>query len=203
MDVEILEQEFDPKDIKKRKGPHGKMLDYVETPSVIRRLNKSFDHNWSFDVEHFEIVDGHAIVLGRLTAEGIVKMQFGSKKIANDKNGDPVSIGDDYKAAASDCLKKTATLLGVALHLYEDGEDASSMSSNKGNGKVTKAQLGRIKSLRTKAGMSSDDVLDLVERMFSTRDPMSLNTEMGAAVIAVIENRLNGNGEPGSSEEVV
>jgi uncharacterized sporulation protein YeaH/YhbH (DUF444 family) len=31
------------------------------------------------------------------------------------------------------------------------------------------------------------------ERMFSTRDPMSLNTEMGAAVIAVIENKLNGD----------
>ena len=42
MDIEILEQEFSPKEVKKRKGPHGKMLDYVETPSVIRRLNLAF-----------------------------------------------------------------------------------------------------------------------------------------------------------------
>ena len=28
MDVEILEQEFSPKEIKKRKGPHGKMYTY-------------------------------------------------------------------------------------------------------------------------------------------------------------------------------
>ena len=203
MDIEILEQEFEPKEIKKRKGPHGKMLDYVETPSVIRRLNKAFDHNWSFDVERYEIVDGHIIVLGKLTAEGIVKTQFGSKKIAKDKQGEPISIGDDMKAAASDSLKKTATLLGVALHLYEDdGDGMSTMSGNKGNGKITKAQLGKIKSLRTKAGMSADDVLDLVERMFSTRDPVSLNTEMGSAVIAVIENKLNGNGDK-ASEEVV
>ena len=203
MDIEILEQEFEPKEIKKRKGPHGKMLDYVETPSVIRRLNKAFDHNWSFDVERYEIVDGHIIVLGKLTAEGIVKTQFGSKKIAKDKQGEPISIGDDMKAAASDSLKKTATLLGVALHLYEDdGDGMSTMSGNKGNGTITKAQLGKIKSLRTKAGMSADDVLDLVERMFSTRDPVSLNTEMGSAVIAVIENKLNGNGDK-ASEEVV
>ena len=203
MDIEILEQEFSSKEIKKRKGPHGKMLDYVETSSVIRRLNKAFDHNWSFDIEKHEIVDGHVIVLGRLTAEGITKSQFGSKKLARDKNDEPVSIGDDMKAAASDALKKTATLLGVALHLYEDGDSKGmgSMSSNKGNGHVTKAQLSKIKSLRTKAGMSSDDVLDLTERMFSTRDPMSLNTEMGSAVIAVIENKLNGNGD--ESEEVV
>ena len=45
MDIEILEQEFEPKEIKKRKGPSGKMLDYVETPSVIKRLNRAFDHN--------------------------------------------------------------------------------------------------------------------------------------------------------------
>ena len=203
MDIEILEQEFEPKEIKKRKGPHGKMLDYVETPSVIRRLNKAFDHNWSFNVERYEIVDGHIIVLGRLTAEGIVKTQFGSKKVAKDKSGEPISIGDDMKAAASDSLKKTATLLGVALHLYEDdGDGMSTMSGNRGNGKITKAQLGKIKSLRTKAGMSSDDVLDLVERMFSTRDPVSLNTEMGSAVIAVLENKLNGNGDE-TGEEVV
>ena len=200
MDTEILEQEFDTKEIKRRKGPNGKMLDYVETPSVIRRLNRAFDHNWSFDIEKYEIVDGHIVVLGRLTAEGIVKSQFGSKKIARDKKGEPISIGDDMKAAASDSLKKTATLLGVALHLYQDDTEAGmGMSSNKGNGVITKAQLATIKSLRTKAGMSADEVLDLTERMFSTRDPMSLNTEMGAAVIAVLENKLNGEGK----EEVV
>ena len=34
------------------------------------------------------------------------------------KTGKPVSIGDDLKAAATDALKKGASLLGVGLHLY-------------------------------------------------------------------------------------
>jgi hypothetical protein len=60
-------------------------------------------------------------VLGRLTAEGIVKNQFGSSQITrNKKTGDLVSLGDDLKAAATDALKKAATLLGVGLHLYVD-----------------------------------------------------------------------------------
>lgn len=204
MDVEILEQEFDPKEIKRRRGPNGKMLDYVETPSVISRLNRDLDHNWSFDIVKYEIVDSHVVVLGKLTAEGITKSQFGSKKVTKDKDGEPVSIGDDCKAAASDCLKKTATLLGIALHLYENDEDGSGMSAmspSKGNGRITKAQLSKIKALRTKAGLSSDDVLDLVERMFSTRDVMSINPEMASAVIAVLEYRDGESGEP--NEEVV
>jgi len=145
------------------------------------------------------------IIRGRLTAEGISKSQYGTSKITLSKDtGEVVSIGDDFKAAGSDCLKKCCSLFGIGLHLYSSeskGNGMGKQTGNKGNGRVTKAQLSRIKSLRTKAGMSSDDVLDLVERMFSTRDPVSLNTEMGAAVIAVIENRINGDGQ--SQEEVV
>ncbi|MBD3183123.1 hypothetical protein GF312_12585 [Candidatus Poribacteria bacterium] len=206
MDIDILEQEFKPKEIKKRKGPGGKYLDYVETHSVIKRLNTAFSHNWSFSIEKYEIVDGHVIVLGKLTAEGIVKSQFGSKKLARDKQGEPVSIGDDLKSAASDSLKKTSTLMGVGLHLYQDDTDNSmdSMSPNKGNGRITKEQLNAIKALRTKAGMVSHDVLDLTERMFQTRDPMNLNKEMASAVIAVLEYMQKGNGKPDeSSQEVV
>jgi hypothetical protein len=141
-------------------------------------------------------------VKGKLTAGGVTKVQYGTSQITHAKEtGEVVSIGDDFKSAGSDSLKKCCSLFGIGLHLYSDGKGngMGAMSGNKGNGKVTKAQLGTIKSLRTKAGMSSDEVLDLTERMFSTRDPMSLNTEMGAAVIAVLENRLNGDGK----EEVV
>ena len=50
MDTSILEKEFEPAQIKQRKGRSGMMLDYVETPSVIRRLNAAFDYNWSFEI---------------------------------------------------------------------------------------------------------------------------------------------------------
>jgi hypothetical protein len=61
------------------------------------------------------------VVLGKLTAEGITKMQFGVSQVTREKNGGAlISLGDDLKAAATDSLKKCATFLGVGLHLYAD-----------------------------------------------------------------------------------
>ena len=128
-----------------------------------------------------------------------------------------VSIGDDFKAAGSDALKKCASLFGIGLHLYNgsngsnagknngsnsggsggngkadgkaNGKGMDKPSGNKGNGNVTKAQLSKIKSLRTGLSMSSDDVLDLIERMYNTRDPKELNKEMASAIISVLEKQ--------------
>jgi hypothetical protein len=51
-----------------------------------------------------------------------VKTQFGGADIkrhaSGAKSGRPLSIADDYKAAASDALKKCASLLGIGLDLY-------------------------------------------------------------------------------------
>jgi hypothetical protein len=61
------------------------------------------------------------IVIGQLNAGGIVKSQFGSSRITRAKEtGDIISLADDLKAAATDALKKAATLLGVGLHLYRN-----------------------------------------------------------------------------------
>jgi hypothetical protein len=52
----------------------------------------------------------------------IVKTQFGGAEIkrhaSGPRSGRPLSIADDYKAAASDSLKKCASLLGIGLDLY-------------------------------------------------------------------------------------
>jgi hypothetical protein len=48
-------------------------------------------------------------------------MQFGKSGITRStKDNAIVSLGDDLKAAATDALKKCATLFGVGLHLYFD-----------------------------------------------------------------------------------
>ena len=50
-----------------------------------------------------------------------MKSQFGSSRITRAKEtGDIISLADDLKAAATDALKKAATLLGVGLHLYRN-----------------------------------------------------------------------------------
>jgi hypothetical protein len=69
---------------------------------VIQRLNEALEAAWSFEVTHHEIRPDEVLVLGRLTASGIVKMQFGVSQVAREKkSGQPVSLGDDLKAAAT------------------------------------------------------------------------------------------------------
>jgi hypothetical protein len=120
MNRDLLEHPFDPVQIKQRKGRNG-VLDYVEGHTVIARLNAALDGAWSFEVVAHEVRDQEVLVLGKLTAAGIVKMQFGASQVTRDRETKAaISLGDDLKAAATDALKKCATFLGVGLHLYAE-----------------------------------------------------------------------------------
>jgi hypothetical protein len=123
MNREILEKPFGPEQIKQREGNFGKMLDYIEGHTVIQRLNDAFDADWSFTILHHDILKetDEVIVTGELKAGTIVKTQFGSSRITRAReSGDIISLADDLKAAATDAVKKAATLLGVGLHLYRN-----------------------------------------------------------------------------------
>ena len=116
---EVLEAPFPPELIKTRPGSFGASLSYLEGHTVIHRLNEAFDGNWSFKIISHQVLDEEVLVLGKLKSETVTKMAFGSSKITrSDRTGQAVSIGDDLKAAATDALKKAATLMGVGLSLY-------------------------------------------------------------------------------------
>jgi len=120
MNRDLLEMPFDPAQIKQRRGRDG-MLDYVEGHAVIARLNEAFAGQWSFEIVRHDILEDRdeILVLGKLSAEGVVKMQFGVAQITRDSETKAIiSLGDDVKAAGTDALKKCATFLGVGLHLY-------------------------------------------------------------------------------------
>jgi hypothetical protein len=121
MNRTLLERPFDPGQIRQRRGRTGGVLDYVEGHTVIARLNEAFEGAWSFEVPWHEIRETEVLVLGRLTAAGVTKTQFGSSAVTRDRETKQlVSLGDDLKAATTDALKKCATFLGVGLHLYAD-----------------------------------------------------------------------------------
>lgn len=133
MNRELLEKPFAPDQIKQREGNFGRMLDYIEGHTIIQRLNEAFDAEWSFRIISHEVVKeaDEVLVLGELKACGIVKSQFGSSKIKRTREtGEIISLADDLKAAATDALKKTATLLGVGLQLYNgrSGEQKTSQT---------------------------------------------------------------------------
>jgi hypothetical protein len=108
--------------VKRRRGSFGREISYVEGNAIIARLNDVFENSWNFSVvEHHELSTGEVLVLGRLTVLGVVKEAFGRGMPAISKEtGEVLSAADAYKAAATDALKKAATLLGVALSLYAD-----------------------------------------------------------------------------------
>src|SRR3954451_6012190 len=125
--VDFLMQRTPKKEIKTRQGRGGLQFSYVEHGYVTERLNLVFGFNWDFDIVDKQILEDEVIVEARLTVrtpggQTIVKTQFGGAEIkrhaSGAKSGKPLSIADDYKAAASDALKKCASLLGVGLDLY-------------------------------------------------------------------------------------
>lgn len=119
----ILTQKTPAQFVKQRPGPGGIRLDYVEIGYVVNLLNQVFGWDWDFRILEQQIGHKQVWVRGelviRLKGQTITKAQYGGAEIKfNRAGGGPVSIADDLKAAASDCLKKCASLLGVAGDIY-------------------------------------------------------------------------------------
>lgn len=131
--------------IKKRKGRGGKEFDYIPVGITIKVLNSVFGFNWSFEITKEEIISvaKQVLVKGKLKVrlqdgQEIIKEQFASKEIQmyskdNPRAGEYISIGDDFKGAASLCLTKCASMFGLFSDIYSsefyakwempDGED--------------------------------------------------------------------------------
>jgi hypothetical protein len=103
----------------------GVELRYVSGEQVVRRLNEVLGvAGWSFRILRHEIhaEADEAWALGELVAEidgrRVVRQQFGSQKLKRSRStGTPLDIGFDLKGAATDAMKKCASLLGVGLYL--------------------------------------------------------------------------------------
>jgi len=128
---DIVLMQTPPGEIKSRPGRGGQQLSYVEIGYVVETLNRAFGFDWDFEVvQHTFLENANEVcVLGRLTVRAgnhvIVKQQFGGSDVKTLKNsGKPISLSDDFKVAASDALKKCASLLGVAHDVYR-GEAAT------------------------------------------------------------------------------
>src|SRR5919206_3625416 len=114
----------------------GVELTYVSGEQVVRRLNEVLGvAGWSFRVLRHDINTeaDEAWALGELVAEidgkTVVRQQFGSQKLKRSRStGAPLDIGFDLKGAATDCMKKCPSLLGVALYLSRKEAPAAGSS---------------------------------------------------------------------------
>ena len=175
MNRQLLEQPFSQEEIKERDGSFGQTLAYVSGYTVIERLNQAFESLWSFEIVSHEIHENEVIVIGKLSAEGIIKTQFGSSRITKAREtGEIVSLADDLKSATTDSLKKCATLLGVGLHLYVDkptlatstsqkgngGDNSQSGNNGNGNGRLTSKQHAFLLKIANEKGMTRKELND-------------------------------------------
>ena len=111
-------------EIYKREGAKKRIFDYVKIGYVIKKLNEIFSPiGWDFEIIEQGTVPKSVWVKGRLTIKDhkghtVTKTQYGQHK-----DYPEVPIGDAYKAASSDCLKKCASMLGIALDVYSRNLD--------------------------------------------------------------------------------
>ena len=128
---ELIEAPISQDLIKKRDAGFGKKLNYISGSTVISLLNQAFNYRWSFVIKDEKVVESkvkkdgkeqppYIQVLGQLTIPdlGVVKEQYGTKILlggASEQEG-------AAKAAATDALKKCATLVGIGLDLYDDSD---------------------------------------------------------------------------------
>ena len=163
MDIQIkdLSQPFD--NIRQRKGNFGQTLDYIEATSVIQRLNDVLEGSWSFEIIDYKIGDEEVFVKGRMTVGSIFKEQFGGSQITRKKDSkEAVSISDDLKAAASDSLKKCATLFGVGLSLYANTNGHKPQT----NGRITNAQITELFGTCKSNGIPQSQVIKAAKDIY-------------------------------------
>jgi hypothetical protein len=120
-----------PQEMERTINKGGTNLTYIPVSEVINRLNKVLGvENWSFTVTRCErdAIDPDFVVAHvRLEYfvndfRSIARDGIGGQKIKRTKQGGIVDLGDEFKGAISDALKKAAQTLGVGLYLARSDE---------------------------------------------------------------------------------
>ena len=115
-----------------------------------------------------------------------------------------ISLGDDLKAAATDSLKKCATLFGIGVHMYFEppkvvsdngnGHDGGVQHSRSSDSRVsdparlTAKQLSAIFSLARVRGWTNKQVCDFTRAMFG-KIPDALTKREVSALIQHLQER--------------
>ena len=193
---------FPEESVKKRRGSFGKPVNFVCGSAVVARLNDCFDGDWSFAiVEHRVLSTGEVLVHGKLTALGIIKEAFGKAAPAiSRETGEVLSEADAYKAAATDSLKKCATMLGVAAYLYAD-EVAEQSVEKPVQGKQAKpapgTQAGPAKAIDTRPVANTRPVTGTQDRLTpkQLQAIWNMGRKLGLGAEAVRQRAVEGFGK--------
>jgi len=129
--------------VRLRPGRGQQQFRYVPVAWFIDQLNSLFSFDWDFSILDQGVEEKkHIWVKGRLIVRvhhdkevvTITKEQYGGSEIKLVQSTQKmVDYADDLKAASSDCLKKCATLLGLAWDVYSGSREALTEAKPKTN----------------------------------------------------------------------
>ena len=113
--------------VRQRPAKGGGVWHYVSGAYVRKVLNLMFGWDWDFEVLNEMVQGNQVIVKGKLTCrvngKSIVKTQFGCKEIMMRKGtNEPLNLGNDFKSATTDALKKCSAEIGIAGDIYGKDE---------------------------------------------------------------------------------
>lgn len=123
---ELLAEPF-PQEMERTVQKSGTRLTYLPVSEIINRMNRIFGPTgWSHEViscgrdaTEPDWVIAHVRVR---TENGGSHDGFGGGRVKRTKAGDIVDLGDEFKGAVSDALKKACQHFGVGLYLARDVE---------------------------------------------------------------------------------
>lgn len=115
-----------PQEMERVRMVGGVELAYLPISEVINRLNRVLGvDGWSFTIvsvgrdtiEPDEVI-AHVCLTAEINGKTVVKHGLGGQSIKKAKStGKPIDVGNDFKGAVSDALKKAAQQLGIGLYL--------------------------------------------------------------------------------------
>lgn len=170
-------------------------LDYVTGEQVASRLNDCLGWDgWAYRIVEHGAHEDECWVLGELTtyndAGHLVKQQFGSQKLNRG-----TEYGDGLKGAATDALKKCASLIGVGLYLHEkDGGQAAPQQAAP-TPIQPKEKPRTLFEVCAQMGYSREQVIETTKTMFG-KTPNQLGKEQADRLVLHLTEKAK---EPASA----
>lgn len=165
MTSKIYQQFYEPfpQEVERSLKKGGASLTYIPVSEVITRLNKVLGvDKWNStilccerDTHDPDFIVAHVRLTAEIEGSKVTKDGVGGQKIKRTKNGDIVDLGDEFKGAVSDALKKAAQQLGIGLYLART-EDALEIEAFEAEQELANPLLDQFMSLR--AGLSEEKI---------------------------------------------
>lgn len=167
-----------PVEMEKTLVKSGMSLVYLPVSEVINRLNKVLGpESWSFTVISIERdqYDNDEII-----AHINLSIDFGDGKIVNKhgiggqsvkrakSTGKPIDLGNDFKGAVSDALKKAAQQLGVGLYLARSA-DAMDIEDAMDADLVNKSTITAQQNISPEVSQKWENFMSIVKSLSSEK----------------------------------